>query len=106
MEEASSLAERIVADARGELAEIVAHHLLIEAQAGRGEAAQGVSGEQILAIGRGIAPLAAAAVLLAALPALATTTTVTVFGLVTTSTVSLPILALGGAGVGALSYLK
>ncbi len=97
-------ADWIIDKARGELAQIVAHHLRIEAEAGRVHAGQAIGTDQILAIGQGVAPFAMAAALLAALPGLATTTTVTMFGLITTSTVSLPVLAAGMAGVSALGY--
>lgn len=104
IEEASKLANMVVANAHRELTSIVAHHLEIEARAGRAQPAKGISADQVLEIGRGVAPLAAAATLLAALPALATTTTVSFFGLITTSSVSLPVLAAGAAGVGVLGY--
>ncbi|GGE95339.1 hypothetical protein [Sphingomonas prati] len=104
VEEVGARAEWIVGKARVELTGIVAHHLEIETRAGRADAAADTAMGQVLAIGRGAAPFAAAAALLAVLPGLATTTTVTMFGLVTTSTVSLPVLAIGAAGVGALGY--
>ena len=105
VKDAARQADWIIDKARGELAQSVAHHLKIKAEAGSVQTGQSIGTDQILAIGQGVAPFATAATLLAALPGFATTTTVTMFGLITTSTVSLPTLAAGIAGVGVLGYI-
>jgi hypothetical protein len=98
-------ANDIVADAEASLNAIVPHHLRIEAEAAKVSDGAGFDSRQLVAFGKTAAPIAAAAGLGIALPGLATTTSVALFGLVTTATVSVPILAAGIGGVTALSVL-
>jgi hypothetical protein len=104
MADANGESAAIEADARHALTDIVVSHLQIEARAGRDGKASGLNGRDWAAIGKGVGPLVAAGALLASLPTLATTTTVGMFGLIVTSSVSVPVLAAGAAGVGALGY--
>lgn len=98
-------ANALVAEADESLNEIVAHHLRIEAAAADAHGGAGFDIGQLVSLGKSAAPIAAAAGLGIALPGLATTTSAALFGLVTTTTVSVPILAAGIGGVAVLSAL-
>lgn len=105
VDEVAMAADSILADAEASLAAIVVHHLNVEARAAADAARGGLDADELVAIGKSVAPIAAAAGLGLALPGLATTTSVALFGLVTTTTVSVPILTVGIGGIVALSAL-
>jgi len=104
VEEVSLEAARLTIAAHDALKGIVAHHLAIEAEAGKA-GRSGAWADQVLAVGQGIIPLAAAAGLLAALPSLATTTTAVMLGFAAVTTVSAPILLAGTGGAAVLGAL-
>lgn len=90
----SSTVERLVKDAQDDLRKIVEHQLSVTASVAQ-VGAHTNTFEDATELLSGIAPLAGGLALGAALPSMAVVTGATAFGLVATSTVSVPIL-LGG----------
>jgi hypothetical protein len=102
---ATKAAEKLLVEAGAALGAIAAHHLQIEAQAAAGTSTGGFDTGDLAEFGRSAAPIAVAAGLGLALPGIATTTSVALVGLVTPSTVSVPLLAVGIGGIAALGAL-
>lgn len=95
--------KRIVEEAQTALSALIVHHHEVSTKVADAAAAKGMAPDQMIALGRGLAPIAAAVGIAAVLPGAAVMTNTAMLGLVTVSTVSMPVLALGIGGAAVLA---
>lgn len=101
---ARTTVEMLTRDAQGDLGAVVQHHLAVEAQLAADQTDPDLRGAAT-SLASSLGPLAIGAAAAGVTPLLAATTTTAMFGLVTVTTVSAPMLATGAALAGAAATL-